>query len=367
MSDPKAKSTHGGAKLAIFMLVVTFFVTIGWSVFWYMGHEKAKESYQTLLANYHNEGKTITCENAKFGGFPFRHEIRCQTLKIPVNENKAIYEFKDVVVVSMAWNPYHIIAQAKDRLSIHIQKTGKINIIDWHDAQLSLLGDEDGLYRLDLVAHSVRAPEPKLIAERFEFHMRTSAEDNKKVNIYSYASGLKNGKGVNFEDASLFTPENIVNLPTFGLSSSPEIEGFAEKFASDSRPKNLPLPYYIANLNITGLINDDDLLSFNSREEFKNDGSLNVNEILFVLPNQALRIMGDSVSIDNKVNGQFDLSIANTSDIPPALAPLAIFSAPKYLHEGEFDKGVQYTLKIKDNKLFIGDMMLFDLNDEIFK
>ena len=108
---------------AIWPLALVLVIAAGWSLYWYIGSEKAKDSFAKYLDKNRRAGIEIDCTGAAWSGFPFRFELTCSKLKV-VSSKRALpftLETGALHAVALAYNPFHLISEMQTPLTLTLQ------------------------------------------------------------------------------------------------------------------------------------------------------------------------------------------------------------------------------------------------------
>ena len=91
-------------------------LAIGWSVAWFLIRGRVVSGLDEWIAAEAGAGRRWTCVDRTVGGYPFRIEIGCASLKLERRELAA--ELGRLHVVAQVYNPSHIIAEAAGPLRV---------------------------------------------------------------------------------------------------------------------------------------------------------------------------------------------------------------------------------------------------------
>lgn len=88
-------------------------LAFAWCIYWYIASEKAKESFAKYIEKNRRAGIEITCADARWGGFPYRFELRCSSLSATGERAGIAIDFsgKSVRAVALAYSPLHLIVE----------------------------------------------------------------------------------------------------------------------------------------------------------------------------------------------------------------------------------------------------------------
>lgn len=98
---------------AVWPLAVVLVIAAAWCLYWYIGWEKAKQSFADYVEKNARAGIEIDCADALWGGFPFRFELRCASLAARGARGSVDIDFAagPVAAVALAYNPFHLIVE----------------------------------------------------------------------------------------------------------------------------------------------------------------------------------------------------------------------------------------------------------------
>lgn len=348
MTEKLQKPSKNAAIIAISTLLFTALVCGLWSLFWWQSHEKVKQQVGIWQNELREKDQIqLECLNQKWGGFPFRHELRCQELIYthPTRDEK--WELGDIIFVSMAWDNEHIIVEVKEGMKGHSPVLGNVDI-SWQMAQMSFARNHQGLQRIDLV---VSAPQTQLMivnrpqhigAKRLEWHVKYN-NDTQNVDLYSFIEGM--------DDGTL----SDINQD----QQSDEESSFLKRFENEYRPKNLSPPYAIASFQINNSVSKADLLTVKPISQWPENMQFSLIDGLFVDQKQAYHLAGNlSFEKQSSGEGTLFLSIADRQNLPPILAPLLFLIRGDVIKEGEFKKGVRFDFDLKKGDIYAGNTPL---------
>lgn len=98
---------------ALWPLAGVLAAAAAWSVYWYIGAEKAKQSFAKYIEKNRRDGIEITCGDAVWGGFPYRFDLTCTSLAARGERGGLAIAFsgKAVRATALAYRPLHLIVE----------------------------------------------------------------------------------------------------------------------------------------------------------------------------------------------------------------------------------------------------------------
>lgn len=118
----------GSARRMLLPLVLVLIIAAGWSLYWYIASEKAKQSFADYLEKNRAAGIDIVCAQPVWGGYPFRFELACSTLSAAGKRAGVEVDFAggNTKAVALAYNPFHLIIDITGPVSLSIKgRTGQ--------------------------------------------------------------------------------------------------------------------------------------------------------------------------------------------------------------------------------------------------
>ncbi|WP_310621996.1 DUF2125 domain-containing protein [Flexibacterium corallicola] len=148
---PQKKSPRS-ASITIYILVFSFLAVIigAWSTYWYVGRGVISDLLRNTEEVVTAEGGELTCGDRSIGGYPYRFELSCSPLQM--EDGKSSVDVEDFQIISMAYNPRHLIVEAGTPTKLSTTYNGLAYNGTWADLRgSSRLKSEGGLSRMDLV------------------------------------------------------------------------------------------------------------------------------------------------------------------------------------------------------------------------
>jgi len=102
------------SRLRLFLpFVALLVVAVAWCIYWYIALEKAKQSFAKTIDKNREAGIEIVCGQLRWGGFPYRFTVHCDSLVIEGRKKVANFTIKTgaFAAVAMAYNPRHLIGE----------------------------------------------------------------------------------------------------------------------------------------------------------------------------------------------------------------------------------------------------------------
>jgi hypothetical protein len=182
--------------------LVVVVLALAWSGFWYVAAGRAEAGVNGFLADEAAKGRTLTCKERSFGGFPFRLEMRCSEPHLQVTRQDGSFSAsaKDLVAVVQIYEPNHLIAEAAGPLLVTPDAGGAPVEAAWSKAEASLVYGLAGPSRLSVVAEGLALQETladekrELVRDgRLEAHMRQSEGADAAPGAYDIVARIDAG------------------------------------------------------------------------------------------------------------------------------------------------------------------------------
>lgn len=109
------------SRLRLFLpFVALLVVALAWCSYWYIASQKAKQSFAKEIDKNRAAGIEVTCDQERWGGFPFRFTVRCDRLVISGRQKVADFDIRtgSFAAVAMAYNPRHIIGEIETPITV---------------------------------------------------------------------------------------------------------------------------------------------------------------------------------------------------------------------------------------------------------
>ncbi|WAC28618.1 DUF2125 domain-containing protein [Ancylobacter sp. SL191] len=183
-----------------FLIGLLAFIVIGgagWTAAWFYASGRAVQEIDRWMAAEAERGRSWSCADRQFGGFPFRFELICTeptvTFTGPAGGSAKATRAH---AVAQVWNPRHIIAEFDGPGVISSPQAGEITAT-WSLLQVSGVGRGNDLDRLSVAADDYALTQGGTVffgARHAEFHVRhTPGSDAATLDI---AAGVKGATGV---------------------------------------------------------------------------------------------------------------------------------------------------------------------------
>ena len=165
----------------IVLIVLVAVLIGGWSAFWAVAAGKAQDMLEGWRAREAKAGRTFTCGDEDFGGYPFRFEFRCADATAQIKSSRIPFEVRarGVTVVSQVYDPTLLIGEYQGPLTVSPPGGAVELTMNWKQFQSSLRGTPDKPERLSLVFERPAIdvvdngnPRPALRAAHLELHGR---------------------------------------------------------------------------------------------------------------------------------------------------------------------------------------------------
>ncbi|CAM5762776.1 DUF2125 domain-containing protein [Bosea minatitlanensis] len=120
-----------------------------WSGFWFYAHGRVVAELDKALAREAERGRTWTCNNRSVGGYPFRIELRCDSLALTSTRwSEAVrVETGPAVAVGQIYSPGLVIVEATGPASVTLPEGRRI-ALSWKQLDASLAWREPQRFAL---------------------------------------------------------------------------------------------------------------------------------------------------------------------------------------------------------------------------
>jgi hypothetical protein len=153
-------------------------VVLGWAGFWFMVKGRVAAGIDQWVAKEADAGRDWVCQRRSIAGFPFRIEVKCETLTLARRNDPSApaLALGPVLAVAQVYEPRHIIGESAGPLTA-TWADGRKGEMSWASARMSLRSSANGFERAALVmekpvfASSGLEMEP-VRAGRTELHLR---------------------------------------------------------------------------------------------------------------------------------------------------------------------------------------------------
>ncbi len=147
-------------------------LAIGWSSFWSFAANKADDALSIWMSAEKTHGRTWECMGKEIGGYPFRIELRCSSIKFSSPQMKA--DLGAFHAAAQIYSPKLILADVSGPLQI--DSVGVQNVFSWTNMRVSLRFN-GALERASINIADFKGGEVTdsvlLSAKMVEFHLRT--------------------------------------------------------------------------------------------------------------------------------------------------------------------------------------------------
>lgn len=144
----------------------------GWSGFWFYAAKMADQRLNQWMATEKAAGRNFECIGQEIGGFPFRIELTCTSVRMTTQNARA--ELGAIHTATQIYSPKLALADVSGPL--RIESAGVTTVASWKDMRVSVRFGP-GLERLSIMASDLKAGEittdAALTAKSAELHLRT--------------------------------------------------------------------------------------------------------------------------------------------------------------------------------------------------
>jgi hypothetical protein len=190
-------------RLGLFLPVILFgLVVLAWSGFWFYARQQAQMRFGAALEREARNGRQWSCENAAFGGYPFRLELRCSdVLLVRTSSGGAPWRVQlgGLAALAQVYSPGHVIIESPGPLRV-TAPDGANHAVTWTQAQMSGRLSLSGFERASLVvaqpvlqAAGAAPAAPIGQAKALELHVRrhpTRPAADQAVEIFATATDM---------------------------------------------------------------------------------------------------------------------------------------------------------------------------------
>jgi hypothetical protein len=169
-----------------------------WSGFWFYAHGRVVAELDKAIAKEAERGRTWTCNNRSVGGYPFRIELRCDSLTLTSTRwGEAVrVETGPTLAVGQIYSPGLVIVEATSPARVTLPE-GRILDITWKQLDSSLAWREPQRFALVAAEPKITLTTPGQAAETWrsatlEAHLRRNpdrAAADQAVDIALSATG----------------------------------------------------------------------------------------------------------------------------------------------------------------------------------
>jgi hypothetical protein len=156
---------------------------LAWSGFWFYASSRAEDTMTAWRAREANAGRIYGCDNAQFGGYPFRIEVTCADPSVDDRATALSIRAQHLAAVAQVWDPTLVIGEIESPVTIAPLGGTPTTSINWMLGQASLRGVPGAPERLSIVIERpklesvpVSGSGPLVEASHAEFHARFAPE-----------------------------------------------------------------------------------------------------------------------------------------------------------------------------------------------
>jgi hypothetical protein len=139
--------------LIVLPTAVVAVIAILWAGFWYYAASQAKQAIADWRAREAQFGRSYTCAQESYGGFPFRLEVSCAdaVAQILSSQPQMVVTTKDIRAAVQVYDPSLLIAEMTGPLTVAEGGRPANLSIDWATARSSISGLPSALERMSMV------------------------------------------------------------------------------------------------------------------------------------------------------------------------------------------------------------------------
>ena len=125
-------------RFSIWAIIAVFALTIIWSVLWHYARGFAEDQVDQVLAVGSDGDPTIFCKDRHIGGYPFRLILACSTAGIDLRSADLSADLGGLNVTALAYKPQHVVAEFSAPLNIVTGFSGTQFKADWSSGRSSV-------------------------------------------------------------------------------------------------------------------------------------------------------------------------------------------------------------------------------------
>jgi hypothetical protein len=133
-------------------------VVLGWCGYWVFARHLARDQLAAWLERERALGRSWTCPDQSFGGFPFRLVLTCRQPNFvgTLNGRSVEGSLSELRAVAQLYQPTHLIAEIDGPLDLSGAGDGRNLAVSWDLLQTSLIGTPRALDRLAALADKLQ-------------------------------------------------------------------------------------------------------------------------------------------------------------------------------------------------------------------
>jgi hypothetical protein len=206
-------------------------LAVVWSGIWYFAARAAERNIAAWIEAEARQGRVYTCTDRRFGGYPFRIELRCTDPVAEIQAAGLVLKAKEFLALAQVYQPNLVIAEIAGPLSVAPSGEAPRLVGEWRLAQasvrLSPLPDRLSIALDDAKFAEGQGPAGSLAsAKRLEVHLRLdpASRDSPALDL---AATVREG---------LIPPAGALGARPFDGEMTAILHGLG-----DLRPKPLPV------------------------------------------------------------------------------------------------------------------------------
>ncbi|MDE2363487.1 MAG: DUF2125 domain-containing protein [Hyphomicrobiales bacterium] len=147
--EPDAPRLRNFALLVLFSLV---FLTVGWSIYWYVARRIAASELESALARESAQGRTWSCASLRTSGYPLAIEFTCDRLAVVAKTQGAdfVAHAHQAIVRTLIYSPRRVAIDLRAPGDVSIENMPLKFDLDWRTLQFSTRGLPDRFDRLSV-------------------------------------------------------------------------------------------------------------------------------------------------------------------------------------------------------------------------
>lgn len=195
-------------------LAFVLILALAWSGYWYVTLGRAKAGFSQFERDLAARGGALSCNEERWGGYPFRISLACQRLAIRLTPSGATFETANVEALAQAYALRHVIAiaQGPSRLSFegeafdleHAPMTASFHLHADGNAEAALVVEDTRLRAAGAVVAEGR---------RLELHGRNRGPQAVEFAVMGEATRVALAHGAEIDVPKLEMRGLIDNLP----------------------------------------------------------------------------------------------------------------------------------------------------------
>jgi len=193
------KAPQAVSRLGLYLAPgLLFLISFCCSCFWLYGSQKAEEALASWMAAEKTAGRNWNCADKVIGGYPFRIELNCSSIKVTTANLRA--ELGSFHAVAQIYSPKLALADVSG--PFQIDSAGSLSLWTWSSMRISARFGRD-LERLSITVAEFKPSDPTdtpvLMMETAELHLRTDTARSTEDRAVDFALRLDGIRSSNLD------------------------------------------------------------------------------------------------------------------------------------------------------------------------